>query len=93
MSGGHFDYAQYRIGDIVSAIEDLIASNHDKSLDEFGWERGCGYREATIERFREAAATLRKARAMAQRIDWLVSGDDQEETFHSRWNEEVEDTK
>ncbi|MBL0712133.1 MAG: hypothetical protein JJV98_00400 [Desulfosarcina sp.] len=42
-----------------------------------------------IEKFKEAMLTLRMAEAMAQRIDWLVSGDDGEESFLRRWNEDM----
>ena len=93
MSGGYFDYAQYRLNDIASSIDELISSNDDASLDEFGDARGAGYSKETIERFREASAALRRAEAMAQCVDWLVSGDDGEETFHSRWAEEVAEYK
>lgn len=51
---------------------------------------GYHFSPKTIEKFREAAITLERARIMAQRIDWLVSGDDGEETFHERWNEDLE---
>jgi len=89
MSGGHFDYAQYRLNDIASSIDELIASNDDTSLNEYGDTRGAGYSNETIEKFKEASETLRRAEAMAQRVDWLVSGDDGEESFHSRWAKEV----
>jgi hypothetical protein len=71
MSGGHFNYVNHRIDDIVFAIEQLIVENN--------------YSPETMEKFKEAAATLRRAHIMAHRIDWLVSGDDSEETFHQRW--------
>jgi len=89
MSGGHFDYAQYRLNDIASAIDELIAGNDDKTQNEYGEARGYGFGPTTIERFREAAHGLRMAAEMAQRVDWLVSGDDGEGTFHERWAEEV----
>jgi len=89
MSGGHFNYAQYRVSDIADMINELIASNDDESLNEFGGRRGRGYEHETIEKFREAAKTLRLAAAMAQRVDWLVSGDDGEDSFHWRWAEEI----
>lgn len=74
MSGGHFDYAQYKIGYIADSIEQLI---FDDSEDEDG-----RYTEATISEFRTALRLLRRAEIYAQRIDWLVSGDDGEDTFH-----------
>ena len=89
MSGGHFDYQQYRLEDIATAIDELIATNDDCGLDEYGFPKGRGYSPETIARFREAAHTLRRARDMAQRVDWLVSDDDSEDTFHERWAKEV----
>ena len=89
MSGGHFNYQQYRALDIAVMIDELIASNDDTSLDEYGSRRGRGYSAATIAKFKEASATLKRAAAMAQRVDWLVSGDDGEDSFHKRWDEEM----
>ena len=84
MSGGHFNYAQYRINDIAVEIDEVIKSN-----DKFGWEEGNNYFPAIIEKFKEAAHTLRQAQEMAQRVDWLLSGDDGEDSFLRRWKEEV----
>lgn len=89
MSGGHFDYAQYRIEDIAVEIDELIKHNEDETLDQYGYRRGRGYSEKTIARFSQAAKQLRIAATMAQRVDWLVSGDDGEESFHRRWEEEL----
>ena len=91
MSGGHFDYAQYRINDIAADIDELIARNDDVELDEYGEPNGRALSPKTIERFREAAHELRRAAEMAQRVDWLISGDDGEDSFHRRWNESVPD--
>lgn len=93
MSGGHFDYAQYRIEDIAREIDELIEKNEDTSLDSFGCVIGNFYPKEIIDKFDEARKTLRLSAAMAQRIDYLVSGDDGEESFLSRWHEEVESLK
>ena len=93
MSGGHFDYQQYRIEDIAKSIKELIASNDDESLNEWGYRRGNGYSAETIEKFKIAVDTLRSAAIMAQRVDWLVSGDDGEDSFHRRWDEELNVTE
>lgn len=85
MSGGHFDYKQYHIDDVVREIEDLIETNDHTD----GWGYSRGYSEETITKFKEALTTLRRGAIMAQRIDWLVSGDDGENTFHKRWEEEL----
>jgi nicotinic acid mononucleotide adenylyltransferase len=89
MSGGHFEYQQYRIEDIARSIEELIESNDDESLTEWDTRRGKGYSAETIEKFKTTIDTLRKAAIMAQRVDWLVSGDDGEDSFHRRWAEEL----
>jgi hypothetical protein len=91
MSGGHFEYQQYRLHDIASQIKELIASNDDESLNEWGDRRGRGYSVETIEKFKITIDTLEKAAIMAQRVDWLVSNDDGEDSFHRRWNEELEE--
>ena len=89
MSGGHFQYQQYRIEDIAVEIGEMIGSNDDQSLDEWGQLRGNNYPPEILEKFREAAHTLRQAAEMAHRVDWLVSGDDGEESFMRRWEKEV----
>lgn len=91
MSGGHFDYQQYRIEDIATEIDELISHNDDKTPNAWGETRGRFYQPATIARFGEAVVALRRASKMAQRIDWPVSGDDAEESFHERWEEEIGD--
>jgi len=87
MSGGHFDYQQYRLHDIAHMIDELVRGNG--VTNDFNYCRN--YSAETIAKFKLTSETLRKAAAMAQRVDWLVSGDDSEETFHARWKEEVGD--
>lgn len=84
MSGGHFNYSQHHIEYIASEIESLIETNDSTDNDGFHYEK------ETIAKFKEAVKTLRVAAVMAQRIDWLVSGDDGEESFHRRWDDELE---
>lgn len=91
MSGGHFDYAQYRIYDIETAIKELIASNEDSSLDEYGYPVGRFYSLETIDEFKKAVEYLKLARIYTQKIDWLVCGDYGEDTFHKRLKEDIAD--
>lgn len=79
MSGGHFNYQQYRLNDMAIEIKELIAKQAEY-----------GYSDKTIFKFREAVEYLELAATFVQRIDWLVSGDDGEETFHKRLTEELE---
>ena len=85
MSGGHFDYKRHHIQDIIDGIEHAIETN-DKP-DEYDCAKG--YSEQTITRMKHAIGFLRKAQVYAQRIDMLLSGDDGEESFHERLNDEL----
>ena len=77
MSGGHFQYKQWEIGNIADEVEQLIIDNDY-------------YSQETIEEFKKALVTLRQAHIYAQRIDWLVSGDDGEDSFHRRLKQDME---
>ena len=91
MSGGHFDYRQIQMWDMAEEIKELVESNDDQTLDEFGYPRGRGYSAETIEKFKEAYNLAVKAYIYAQRIDWLVSGDDGEDDFHKRLKEDLDE--
>lgn len=106
MSGGRFDYDQYRIGYIADTIEgEIRKSGRPKTREELkeeSWHDADWYKkypedlnhykypDQVIEKFKEAVVLLRKAEVYAQRIDWLLSGDDGEESFLKRLQEELE---
>lgn len=89
MSGGHFSYDQYKIGYIADEVEQLIRTNEDTTPNDWGDPRGRQYSAETIAEFRRALRYLELAQIYAQRIDWLVSGDDGEKTFHERLAEDL----
>ena len=93
MSGGHFDYHQYRIREIADNIEDIIQKNGKKKEYEieYSWENESYYEypPEVINKMKEGLDILRKAEIYAQRIDWLVSGDDGPETFLERLKEDL----
>jgi hypothetical protein len=90
MSGGHFQYKQYELGQIADEIEQLILDNDSKEVNEYGEIKGYGYSLETIEKFKIARISLLLAQIYVQRIDWLVSGDDGEDSFHSRLDADFE---
>ena len=96
MSGGFFDYAQFRLGEIQDRIERVIAKNVDgetsRRLDEEG-EWHYSFSEETLTEFRNGIEALKKAFVYAHRIDWLLSGDDDEEGFHIGLKKELEELK
>ena len=51
------------------------------------------YNKETIKELKKGLAILRKAYIYAQRIDWLLSGDDGEDSFHRRLKEELDNLK
>jgi len=93
MSGGHFDYQQHRIRDILENIEELIISNNDTTLNEWGSPVGYQFSQEVMEEFKKACFYLKRAYIYAHRIDWLVSGDDGEASFFKRLKIELENVK
>jgi nicotinic acid mononucleotide adenylyltransferase len=92
MSGGYFDYQQYRLSEMVDEIKQLISNNDGPyEVNDWGDKRGSGYTAETIAEFRNAIEHLQKAAAYVHRIDYLVSGDDGEETFHRRLRHDLLD--
>ena len=86
MSGGTFDYSQHRIRDIYETIEYHIEIQ--------GKEADWGYEHPTFEpevlkRLQDAIECLKKAYVYAHRVDWFLAGDDGNENFIRRLNEEL----
>ena len=84
MSGGAFDYYQYHIERVADDIEQEIRANEKHYKDDY-------YSNDTIERFKQAVRFLRIAAIYTQRIDWLLSGDDSEDSFHERLADELDE--
>lgn len=89
MSGGYFDYAQYRISQIAEDIDTVIFNNGSSQLDEYGDRLSCDLPPDIIEEFKRAANAMRLAYIYAQRCDWLLSGDDGEDSFRERLRKDL----
>jgi hypothetical protein len=105
MSGGAFEYSQYKIGYIADQIEEVIRKNGvEKTPEELkneSWRDDSWYDkypedlfhyqypDEVIEKMKEAVKSLKIAQEYAQRVDWLLSGDDGEESFLSRLEENL----
>jgi hypothetical protein len=106
MSGGRFEYKQYEISNIADGVHQEIAkSGKPKSPEQLKYEswrdkewyekypedlNHYKYSDEVIEEFKKGYWILRKAAIYAQRIDWLLSGDDGDESFIRRLNDELE---
>jgi hypothetical protein len=109
MSGGHFDYDQYKIGYMADSIEKLIEQNgRKKTMEELkdeNWRDPKWYEkypedlfhyeypDEVIEEFKKGVELLKLAQIYAHRIDWLVSGDDGNESFLKRLKEDLNKNK
>ena len=109
MSGGHWDYVQYRFTDIAEDIDKLVEQNgklkSEEELKENSWydedwynkypedRYHYKYNEEVLEQFKKAAEAVRIAQIYVQRMDWLLSADDGEESFLRRINEDLNKLK
>jgi hypothetical protein len=84
MSGGYFNYRQHTLLDMADDIGSEILTNDSTEKDEWGNNIGSHYTPETIAEFEVAVKALKLAYVYAQRIDWLLSGDDGEDSFHKR---------
>lgn len=101
MSGGHFDYKQWHIEQIADSIQsELDRQGKEKDESELYMDKeyyidhpeerfNYTYPEEVQEEFKKGISLLRKAAVYARRIDWLLSGDDGEDTFIKRLKEEL----
>lgn len=102
MSGGRLsNYHEYWTEVVADNIVDVINRNKKErshyeqwELDENGEPKGqykyeYDFSDETINEFKNAVKYLRLAYTYATRIDWLISGDDGEETFHERLKEDL----
>lgn len=101
MSGGRFNYNQFRIRDIRESIESILERQgkeipkdelygskdyYDKYPEEKFYET---FSPEVAVRFREAIEVLEKAEIYAHEIDWYLSGDTGEESFLDRLDEKL----
>ena len=106
MSGGYFDYNQYKIDEIIDQIERIVQSVNRNELgseeDPYKDFSGPSYwTKKTLaescpevkQEFLNAITILKTASVYAQRIDWFLSGDDGEKSFLERLKEDLEQVK
>jgi hypothetical protein len=79
MSGGYFDYTQFRIQDAETKLEEFLvkADFHEDEPPE------------VIEKYVLALGHLKKARTALHLVDLNISGDTSSDRFLERWETEV----
>jgi len=90
MSGGSFDFKQYSMLDIADQIQNVIDNNHSTQKNEWGENIGRGYPMAVIKSLAMTVRQLRRTVAYVHRADYLLSGDDGEDSFLTRLREDLD---
>jgi cell fate (sporulation/competence/biofilm development) regulator YmcA (YheA/YmcA/DUF963 family) len=88
MSGGTFDYSQYRIIDIIETIQSHINRQGEKIDYKYVDEHQI-FEPDVLKRLQDAIKCLKKAYVYAQRVDRFLAGDDGDETFIWRLDKEL----
>lgn len=84
-----FDHKDWLLDDFADDIEQVIRSNDSDQPNEWGDPIGRHYSPETIEKFEAAVKWLRVARLYVRRIDYLLSGDDSEDSFHRNLEQDL----
>lgn len=86
MSGGRFNYKQYNLSDMAEEIQRTIDTQGTE--DEYG-DTYATIPDDIIKKMKETIWECRMCENMLQRVDWFLSGDDGEDSFRERWDQEV----
>jgi hypothetical protein len=94
MSGGKFDYVEYKLNDVADEIENILRNQgKNKPEDELCYddEDKCYpvYSESVNDIFKQAVVAIKLAFIYIHRIDYYLSGDDSEESMTKRLLEDL----
>jgi hypothetical protein len=105
MSGGRWNFVQHQLTEVVEGVVRKIERNGKEKTKEERKEEGWKdldwyekypedkfhhkYPDEVIEEFKKGAKIIAEAQVYMKRIDWLLSGDDGEESFLRRLNQEL----
>ena len=91
MSGGAFEYKQYHIEQLIEDMELLLERVDKEPTDSFECDSLKNYindKDSFKKIVEKNIDLLRKSYIYTQRLDWFISGDDGEETFYERLEED-----
>ena len=84
MSGGYFEYQQYHIQDIIEKLEETkVKIENDEEYYQYD------KKEELLQEISNGIDYLNLAQIYTQRLDWLFSGDDGEDNFFKRLEEQL----
>ena len=85
MSGGQFDYVQFKIMDVSQDLDACLENLKDSDYLEISNE--------TVLIIKDTVFKLKEVSILLNRIDWLISGDDSEKTFKVRLADDLKKLK
>ncbi len=91
MSGGAFEYKQYKIQDLIEDMENLLVRLDKEPIDSFECDSLKNYiddKDSFKKIVEKNIDLLKKSYIYTKRLDWFISGDDGEETFYERLEED-----
>lgn len=80
MSGGHWDYFQYKISTVLEDLNDNDIQSASKYCDYTDLERDINILKNHLE----------MSKIYMNRLDWLISADDGVQDYHTRLKEDLE---
>jgi len=101
MSGGHFDYRDYQLTQIVDSIKRVLNEQGKPKPKEELYMNEDYYKKhpeekvfytyptEVQEKMKEGIKAIKIAAIYAHRIDWFLSGDDGEESFLERLSKDL----
>lgn len=85
MSGGHFDYEQYRIQQAADDLNNYIAKVVNNEFED-DWKPE--YSQDTLNKFKVCAKELERVATMLHHIDYLICSDYSEKRFKEFWKKD-----
>lgn len=93
MSGGSLEYLYYRIDDAAERVAEELKAATAPRPPMVVKHDVAAYKPETIAELKNGLTILRVASVYAERMEWLFSGDDGEESFLRRLTEDLEKLK
>ena len=84
MSGGYFEYRQYHLREILEDLISLVDNFKSIYLNDYVVDQ-----TSLIKVIDVAIRKGLEFEIMVNRLDWLLSGDDGEESFYSKLSDEL----
>jgi len=90
VSGGAFNYDNYRLNDIADTLRGYIAAIRTNHVSDWGMNYGEEYSEEFLNDLIEAHDETRRLSAKLHNIDYVLSGDSGQESLRKNIAEDLQ---